>query len=219
MKTTLAALAASALCLSFSQAQIAVWSFEPDPIPTNVTNANIGPFSPAVGSGSATGVHASNNTVWSSPSGNGSSNSLSANNWTSADYFQFQISTLTFSNIGVTFDQTRSSTGPTNWTFSYSIDGSSFNSFTNYSVAAITWSATTYNPTSTYSFDLSTVTALNDQTNVFFRLINNDSPAGTGTARVDNFAASVIPEPTSLAMLALAGLGFGGYIWRRRLSR
>jgi hypothetical protein len=217
MKKLLTLSAIALVASQAAQAQIVSWTFEPDPIPTNVTNASIGPFSPATGTGNATGSHAATNTAWSSPAGNGSSNSLSANNWASGDYFQFELSTLTFSNIGVTFDMTKSGTGPTNWTFSYSTNGSSFTSFTNFAVSAITWNVTTYNPTSTYSFDLSTVSDLNNWSSVFFRVVNNDSPAGGGTARVDNF--SVVPEPSSIALLALAGLGAGGYMLRRLRRR
>lgn len=217
MKKTALAIATAFAAASSSPAQIAVWTFEPDPIPTNVTNSSIGPFSPAIGSGSATGFHTATNTAWSSPSGNGSSNSLSANNWAVGDYFQFQFSTLTFSNIAVTFDQTKSGTGPTNWTISYSIDGSSFTNFSTYVVTTISWSNSVYNPTSTFSFDFSAVTALNNQSNAFVRLVNNDSPAGGGTARVDN--VSIVPEPSSLALITLAGLGLAGYAVRRRSRR
>jgi len=61
---------------------IADWTFE-----TTIPSA-AGPYSPEVGAGSASGSHALGTTVYSSPAGNGSSHSFSANMWTTGDYFQ-----------------------------------------------------------------------------------------------------------------------------------
>ena len=43
--------------------------------------------------------------------GNGSPKSMSGNGWAVGDYWQFQSSTLGFSDIGISFDQISSSTG------------------------------------------------------------------------------------------------------------
>jgi hypothetical protein len=212
---TLTAIAATALSAQ-AQTTIANWTFEPDPLPTNVTNAAIGPFSPAVGSGSVTGLHASNNTAWSSPAGNGSSNSLSVNSWTSGDYFQFQFSTLTFSNIGMSWAQTRSGTGPTNFSLRYSTDGAEFTTFTNYSVALVTWNSFSNNIASVFTADLSGITSIDNQAGVYFRLVSEQTAASGGTGRVDDITITGVPEPSTYAMLALAGAGFAGYVIRRR---
>jgi hypothetical protein len=212
---TLSAIAATALAAQ-AQTTIANWTFEPDPLPTNVTNSAIGPFSATVGTGSVTGLHASNNTVWNSPSGNGSANSLSANSWTSGDYFQFQFSTLAFSNIAITWSQTRSGTGPTNFSLRYSTDGTSFTSFTNYSVAQVTWNSTSNNLASIFTSDLSSITELNAQTDVYLRLVSDQTAASAGTGRIDDVTITGVPEPSTYAMLALAGAGFAGYVIRRR---
>src|SRR6266446_9928561 len=102
--------AAAALALVFlgatsAQAQIAQWTFE-----TSIP-ATAGPFAPEVGSGSASGLHAGA-AVYSSPAGNGSAHSYSANTWAVGDYWQFQTSTLGFSGIALSWDQASSSTGP-----------------------------------------------------------------------------------------------------------
>ncbi len=212
---TLTAIAATAFAAQ-AQTTIANWTFEPDPLPVNVTNSAIGPFSATVGAGSVTGLHASNNTAWSSPAGNGSSNSLSVNSWTSGDYFQFQFSTLAFSNIAITWSQTRSGTGPTNFSLRYSTDGTSFTSFTNYSVAQVTWSNSAINITSVFSSDLSSITALNEQADVYLRLVSEQTAASGGTGRIDDITITGVPEPSTYAMLALAGAGFAGYVIRLR---
>ena len=218
MKKFFTILSAFALTALAAQAQtiIANWTFEPDPLPINVTNSAIGPFSPAVGSGSVTGLHAVTNTVWSSPSGNGSSNSLSVNNWTTGDYFQFQFSTLTFSNIGMTWSQTRSGTGPTNFSLSYSTDGTAFTTFTNYSVAQVSWNSTSNNIAAIFTADFATTTSIDNQVDVYFRLVSEQTAASGGTGRVDDITITGVPEPSTYAMLALAGAGFAGYVIRRR---
>ena len=212
----------TALFVSAAQAQtlLAGWDFEPDPLAVNLTNAvfpSSGTYAADNGGiGQLTAVHASNNTVWSSPAGNGSSNSLSANNWTTGDYFQFQFSTLTFSNIGITWSQTRSATGLTNFSLRYSTDGTSFTSFTNYSVAQVTWSSTAFTNASVFNFDLSPVTALDNQSNVYLRLVAEQTPAGTGTGRIDDVSITAVPEPSTYALLALSAAGVAGYVVRRR---
>jgi hypothetical protein len=213
---------ATALIVSAAQAQttIASWDFEPDPLAVNLTNAvfpSAGSYAADNGgSGQLTAVHASNNTAWSSPSGNGSSNSLSANNWTTGDYFQFQFSTLTFSNIAITWSQTRSSTGLTNFSLGYSIDGTSFTTFTNYSVAQVTWSSTTFTNASVFVADLSSVTSLDNLSDVYLRLVAEQTPTGAGTGRIDDITITGVPEPSTYALLALSSLALAGYAARRR---
>src|SRR5262245_54423391 len=58
---------------------IASWTFETTQ-PAG-TAANIGPLAAEIGTGSATGHHASATTVYSSPAGNGSAHSFSSNMW------------------------------------------------------------------------------------------------------------------------------------------
>lgn len=199
------------------------WTFE------SSLPATAGPFSPEVGSGSALGSHVGA-TVYSSPSGNGSTHSFSSTLWAVGDYYQFQVSTLGFSGVTLSFDQTSSSTGPSQFKLSYSTDGSTFTDFTTYSplingAPNTAWTPSTYNSVFTISDDLSAISALNNQATVFFRLVDNGTVseggnggvvATGGTDRVDNFVVSAapVPEPASLAL----GL-FGGFAWLVALRR
>lgn len=208
---------------SANAATVAKWTFES--LPTTVT---AGPYSADIGSGSALGVHAGSATVYSSPAGNGSSKSFSSNTWAVNDYYQFSVSTTGYDTISLSWDQTGSNTGPKNFSLAYSTNGTSFTNFANYSVINGSWSAGAAVNTTSFSQNLSAVTALNNQANVYFRLVDNSTTAinGTtvasgGTGRVDNFTVSgvavtvSVPEADTYAMM-LAGLGLMGFMVRRR---
>jgi hypothetical protein len=176
-----------------------------------------------IGSGTASGLHASASTAWSSPSGNGSTNAIGANNWTAGDYFQFSVTTAGFTNITLAYDQTGSSTGPGKFALAYSLDGLSFTVFgvTN-SLLASTWTPGTPVSGFTFSYDLSSVTSLSDNSSpIYFQVIDeapttggaiNAGNVGTaGTDRIDNFivsgtSLSAVPEPSTMALAAVGGM-------------
>lgn len=237
MKTMLKSALLLALIATAAQAAtITQWTFETSS--PNFTGAlfvgeAIGPLAAEVGTGSASGVHASASTTYTKPAGNGSVSSFSSNNWAIGDYYQFATATTGFTGISISLDQTRSSTGPAEFSLSYSTNGTDYNA-----VSGATWSVNrnfTYSDTTTgnswstsktatntsVSFDLSVISALNDAASVSFRIISTSTPGSTaGTNRVDNVtiagtAISAIPEPSSTA--ALAGLVvFGAVASRRR---
>lgn len=197
---------------ALSQAQIAQWTFE-----TSIPSTG-GPVAPEIGSGSATGVHAGAAT-FSSPAGNGSSHSFSANTWAVGDYWQFQTSTLGYSGIKVSYDQTSSNTGPGQNYFQYSTDGNLFHTVgSTYSIVPNaspnpTWNGTTASTLYSFTYDLSSIAALDNASSVYFRIVNASTTsanggtiAGTGTDRIDNFTVMVVPEPQSLALLGSFGL-------------
>jgi hypothetical protein len=181
------------------------WTFEVN-TPADLSNSKmITNVASNSGNGMASGYHTSDKTDWKTPVGNGSANSLSANNWSVNDYFQFHLSTTGFTNIKVSFDQTSSGTGPELFDFAYSTDGTTFTTFaTSYSVSAnsSSWSTSAVNNSDAFNFDLSGITGINDVPNVFFRIIDASTNSadggivtGRGTDRIDNFMVAGTGKP------------------------
>jgi len=183
---------------------IAQWNFE-SPNPADAPNVATYPNSiaSAGGGGNAGGVHATAGTDWTTPVGNGSADSFSSNEWLVGDYYQFTVSTLNYTGIQVSWDQASSGTGPRDFKLAYSTDGTNFTDFGSpYTVLANAapnpvWNATTSSALYSTSRDLSAVTAVDNQANVYFRLIDistvsaSGGVVGTGgTNRVDNFTVS-----------------------------
>jgi hypothetical protein len=210
---------------------ITQWTFESSSPGIAGTSNHIDNIAAETGTGSASEVHASALSVWSSPAGNGSGGSLSANNWGSGDYYQFQTSTIGFSGISVQYDQTGSGTGPRDFSLSYSLDGSFFIPFgspyavlLNGGAPNAAWNSASGSSAYTFSYDLSGVSALDNASSVFFRVIDGSTTsisggtvATAGTDRIDNFTVFVapIPEPSAVALGLISGLA-GLVAWKRR---
>ncbi len=227
MKNSCVAILAAATVLCLIQnthatvaSVITDWTFETS-VPSGTGPSSVGPFAAEIGSGNAYAVGLG---TISSPAGNGSSHSLSAAGWTNApaSYYQFDVSTIGYSGIGISFDQASSSTGPADFLLQYSTDGSTFTTFTSYSPLLNgspnpSWNATTSSSLYTFNFDLSSIAALNNDSTVDFRLLetgivseggNGGYVASGGTDRVDNFVVGTVPvpEPATLALCAIGGL-------------
>lgn len=239
LRCLVVAIAAATPSLGLAQTVLANWTFETS-IPV-VTGAASGSYAAEGGvnatSSFASGLHTSASTAYSSPAGNGSAHSFSSNNWSVGNYYQFTTSTIGFSNIKVVWDQFGSGTGPLNFDLQYSIDGTNFTSAVNgtgpgtsagsgYTVLSTpSWSSSTAQTAETYTFDLSSITTLNEAATVTFRLvdtsttsINNGTVATTGTGRVDNFTITSVPEPSTYAAI-FGGVALAGAFWQRHRSR
>lgn len=129
----------------------------------------------------------------------------------------FNVSTLGFSNIIVSFATQGTSTGFNINQFQYSLDGLNFVDF-----------GPPYVPLSAFGsvpvvFTLSSILGLNNNPDAAFRIVFNGATSSTGTNRIDNFVvegstiedtSTTIPEPMT-AVLLLSGLG-GLYKFKRR---
>jgi len=193
---------------------ISQWTFE-----TSLP-ATAGPYVAELGvsPGSALGFHAGTAT-YSSPLGNGSSHSFSANTWAVNDYWQFSVSTLNYQNIVVSWDQVSSPTGPGTFELFWSTDDSSFTPLgSDYSVlgTSSTWSASLWHQGYSFTNDLSSIVNLNNDSRVYFRLTDvastnptNGVVGTSGTDRIDNFTVTgdQIPANVPDSAPGLAGLG------------
>jgi hypothetical protein len=214
--------ATSALSASASAAtvQIAGWSMSTAvAAATTGTNYNYGAADSGVltSGTSLSGNHTTVATTWSSPAGNGSSYSFSSNNWSTGDYYQVSVATIGYSDISVSWDQTRSSTGPSSFSLTMSTDGGA--NFTtllaSYSVVqaglagsgTTGWSATTNQAGFTNTVDLG-ISAAN-QGNILLRFNSLATTAVAGTNRIDNISVTsgVVPEPSAALLGALSALG------------
>jgi hypothetical protein len=114
----------------------------------------------------------------------------------SSNFFQFQLSNVQgFQNYMLYFQTRRSSTGPANADIQYSTDGMTFTTFQSIAVPATT-------PFSAFNIDLSAVNAIENQPNVFFRILGRDGTGSTGTFVIDNFQVQAFGPTASFAAVS-----------------
>ena len=216
-----AVVAATAVATSASAAVVAGWTIT-TAFPTGAGNVPMG-VTYTVGAANeglqTTGselrsVHSLAAATYTSPAGNGSQYAFSSNNWSTGDFYEARLSTLGYSDISISWDQCRSSTGPATFELVMSTDGGA--NFTtllaSYTVlqsggggAPGTWSTTTYNPI--YSLNQAAAAADN-QADVIFRFRSLATTAAAGSSRIDNVMiySGPVPAPGAIALLGVAGL-------------
>jgi MYXO-CTERM domain-containing protein len=220
IKTALAATALAAFSFSAQAVTVVQWDFESYTAPTG-TFTTFGGIAPSIGTGLGSVFH-STAATFSTPVGNGSAKSLSANNWSVNDYWQFTFSTVGYSGVTVTFDQAGSGSGPRDFTALYSLDAVNFSPLGSYAVALSSWSSAA--PATGFDHTFSLPVAASDAPTVYFMIRDvatvsiNGSTIGTGgTNRVDNFTVSATPVPEAdTAAMLVAGLAALGFMARRR---
>jgi hypothetical protein len=141
------------------------------------------------------------------------------------DFFQFAVSTTGYQNVQISYDQVGNSMGPGTFYLAYSTDGSTFTKFgSDYAVAAGNWSYTTPTSANSFSFNLNSISAINGQSIVYFRVVDDSTVSiGGGTVygfeddRIDNFLVSAqpVPEPSLMALAVLVGT-LGAFVFKRK---
>ena len=211
---------AGAVSMSASAALVAGWSM-PTAVAAATTGSNYNYGAANLGDATSgtmlSGYHAATATTWSSPAGNGSTYSLSSNNWAIGDYYQVSLSTTGYADpITLSFDQTRSSTGPATFAVLMSVDGgANFSTvLASYSVVqaglagtgTTSWNATTNQ--GGFTMAVSGITAAAGQASVIFRIQSTVTTTAAGTNRVDNINvySGAVPTPGAIALLGVAGL-------------
>jgi len=210
--------ASAALAGSAEAALVASWTIS-TAIPSSPATAGSNYTYGAADIGDATsgtslsGFHALAATVWSTPVGNGSPYSLSSNNWSVGDYYQISLSTANYSAISLAWDQTRSSTGPSNFRVDMSTDGTTFNTIlASYTVTQAgasgtsSWNGTTSQPA--FTTTIANILGADNQGTLVFRFVNLSTVATGGTNRIDNITVSgtLVPAPGAMALLGVAGV-------------
>lgn len=186
---------------------IAAWTFETS------QPLGPGPYNPEVGEGTASGVH-SGTTTFNTPAGNGSQSSFRADNWSEGDYFQFEVSTIGYEEVTLSFDQTSSNTGPQKFEIQVSTDGINFTTLTGYNVANNNWNSSGHDAGSGYSFNLS---GMGNQSTLIIRLaladgstaVNGGAISAQGTSRIDNVNITG-SQPLPVTMSSFSGVKQNG---------
>lgn len=133
-------------------------------------------------------------------------------------HLTFNVSTLGFSNISVSFATLGTSTGFNNNQFQYSLDGITFVDFGSPYVPASAFGAVPL------VFSLAAIAGLNDNPNAAFRIVFNGASSSTGNNRIDNVVVegtevTGVPEPTTAILLVSGLTGLYGVRKRRRAAK
>jgi len=205
------------ICLAASQAaradELAVWNFNDSNLNVDHGSGTLTTTINAANVSFAAGT--TNNARQGDIAGQALSLQGGTGNANNGRNITFNVSTVGFSNIVVSFATQGTSTGFNSNQFQYSLDGVSFINFGSPFAPATAFGSVPI------VFSLAAIEGLNNDPNAAFRIVLNGATSSTGNNRIDNIVVegttidtAEVPEPTSV-MLLLSGLG-GLYKLKRR---
>ena len=208
-----AALIFFAASLAARADELAIWNFNDSDLNVDHGSGTLTSTINAVNILFAAGT--TNNARLGDPAGQALSLQGGTGNANNGRNITFNVSTVGFTNIVVSFATQGTSTGFNNNQFQYSLDGINFIDF-----------GPPYAPATAFGtlplvFSLAAIAGLDNNPDAAFRIVFNGATSSTGNNRIDNVVvegtsvtSETIPEPTT-ALLLLSGLG-GFYKLRRK---
>lgn len=190
--TASASLTANASVALACGANIAVWDFDNLTIGNNTTptaSYAATTASAALGGGLANAqIEAAGNPTnnWRATGFSTVTTLITTNN----DYFEFSVDTTAYSNLIFTYDATRNNNGPQRMTVYYSTNGTTFTAS-----GTVDTIPTAYQ---TFTLDLSSIPALNNNANAKFRIYGYRANATNGIGRLDNVTLCSALQPPSM---------------------
>lgn len=131
-----------------------------------------------------------------------------ANSSSNGKALVFSLSTTGFTDpISITYASQRSNTGFTTQAWDFSLNGTDWTSLQTITTIAGSFGLISLNNTS----------AISDKASVFLRLTVTGATAAAGNNRLDNIQIAAVPEPGTVALIAV-GLGAVLFGMRRRKS-
>jgi hypothetical protein len=173
---------------------LAQWTFDQ---PLLSTTAPVPSSANVTATASTSGVGGLTYQAAGSRSGNAWTGSSWSQNSTPSAYFEFDVSTVGYTDILMSFWASRSNTGPQNVSIQYSTDGSTFTEFNTYAVGTSVVQI---------SIDLSSIADIDNNSNAKFRIYGINATGSAGNLRIDDvtFTAcpvvtidSIVPNPTN----------------------
>jgi hypothetical protein len=195
--------------------EISVWNFNDSDLVVDHGNGTLSSNFNAANVGFAAGT--ANNARLGDLAGQALSLQGGTSNANNGRNITFNVSTVGFENIMISFATQGTSTGFNSNQFQYSLDGLNFIDFDPPYVPATTFGAVPL------VFSLAAITGLNDNANAAFRIVFNGATSSTGNNRIDNFVVegssltTAVPEPASALLLATSLSGLAAF--RRKIKR